>query len=240
MLWIEQSVYGWNEAWNQIDFRLHAAFSVVAAPNWRYELASQHAAELWLIRSGECVVRLGENCETARSGDVVLLKPNQYRLTTNETDSPLSIIGFVYQATLLHTLDFMTAMATPLILRKGVDISKLQDLLNQVVEASCERAPGQLFAATGAAQIALHTTLQPLVGKETDFIMRAQSALQSSLGGDVAAAMQVVFTRYSEPLELRDLAKAAHLSSPQLTRKFKAALNVSPMEYLRRHRLEQA
>jgi AraC-like DNA-binding protein len=240
MLWIERSIYGWNEAWNQIDFRLLAAFSVIAAPNWRYELVSQHAPELWLIRSGECVVRLGERCETARSGDIVLLKPNQLRLTTNETESSLSIVGFVYQATLLRTLDFMTALEAPLILREGVDILKLQGLLNQVVEASRERAPGQLFAASGAAQLALHTTLQPLLSNETDFVVSARSALQRSLGGDVAAAMQVVFARYSEPLELRDLAQAAHLSSAQLTRKFKATLNVSPMEYLRRYRLEQA
>ena len=201
---------------------------------------SQPAAELWLIRDGECVIQLGERSETAQRGDIVWMQPNFPRVTTNKTSAPLSIVGFVYQATLLRALDFSTAIQAPLVLRAGVDIARLESLLNQVVEAGRERGPGEVFAASGGAQLALHTALQPLLSDETDFARRARSALQHVLGGDVADAMQLVFTRYGDALELRNLAQAAHLSPAQLTRKFKTALGVSPMEYLRSYRLERA
>jgi hypothetical protein len=111
---------------------------------------------------------IGEQQAQARAGDVVFLRPGEKRVTTNPTQEPLSIIGFVYRATLLNTVEFVTALDAPLCLHSGVDTTRLDQLLSDVVEASRNRAPGAIFVAAGSAQLALAEAFSALMRHELD------------------------------------------------------------------------
>jgi AraC-like DNA-binding protein len=53
-------------------------------------------------------------------------------------------------------------------------------------------------------------------------------------------AKDLADARYREPLDVRDLARAAHLSEAHFSREFRRAFGVTPHQYLLTRRLERA
>jgi AraC-like DNA-binding protein len=56
----------------------------------------------------------------------------------------------------------------------------------------------------------------------------------------VARAIELVRTRYAEPLRIDEIAAAAHMSPSTLHARFKAATTLSPLQYQKRLRLQEA
>lgn len=53
-------------------------------------------------------------------------------------------------------------------------------------------------------------------------------------------ATEIIGRDYAESLSVRDLARRVHLSASQLTRRFQATYQMSPLQYLQRRRLHEA
>lgn len=67
-----------------------------------------------------------------------------------------------------------------------------------------------------------------------------QSALQSSADDGVGRAVEWIRTHFREPLVIDELARHAAMSTSGLQHKFKAAVLMSPVQYQKRMRLEEA
>lgn len=67
-----------------------------------------------------------------------------------------------------------------------------------------------------------------------------QSALQSGADDGVGRAVEWIRTHFREPLVINELARHAAMSTSGLQHKFKAAVLMSPVQYQKRLRLEEA
>jgi AraC-like DNA-binding protein len=218
----------------------------VAVPFWRFENATQPVPEVWRIRKGRCVVQIGEEKCLAQQGDTVLLTAGQYRLTTNPDDAPLEIVGFGCSAWLFGAVDLISLLQPPLCFRAEEESSKRLDLLlENIVRESRAAALGFSMAATGWAQLALVEALRAGTanmpdGDSPSLETRVLHRLQAAQSNDIARVLNLIEKSFAQPLDVACMAQAAHLSPQHFSRKFKAALGVAPMEYLRSFRLRQA
>lgn len=67
-----------------------------------------------------------------------------------------------------------------------------------------------------------------------------QVALPSSRLSQIRRAIKVIRERYEQPLRIETLAKAAHMSLPTFHRHFKAVTSISPHQFQKRIRLQEA
>jgi transcriptional regulator GlxA family with amidase domain len=63
---------------------------------------------------------------------------------------------------------------------------------------------------------------------------------RAAQSNDIARVLNLIEKSFAQPLDVACMAQAAHLSPQHFSRKFKAALGVAPMEYLRSFRLRRA
>lgn len=252
-MWLQSALFGFDELWSQIDFRLVMAYEVVTVPGWSYENPLLSQTELWLVRAGRCHIQSGERRALAQGGDLVLLRAGEYRLTTEADGAPLDIVGFGFRAHLLGTMELIALLDPPLCFPD--DGARVRPLLESVTRESGEKKIGYGLATSGYAQLALVEALREAL-RQADRVLdsmenaleseaftlqeRVLQKLQSAQNGDVAQALGIIATRWGEPLDVAQIAATLHLSAPHFSRKFKAALGLGPMEYLRLFRLRQA
>ncbi len=248
MLWLQRDHFDFAGLWENIVFELSATYDVVAAPGWHIEQQPQTWNEIWLLRSGCCDVQLGSHKARAQAGDVVLLTSGQHRVSTNPAAEPLSLLGFSFRTRLLGDIDFLSLLDAPPVLparylQHDESTLGLEVLLSRAVAESRARLADSMFAINGLLQLALTEVLRSMekrdgVGKVS--LQHAHENLQTRLSGEIVTALQIIAERYAQPLDIHTLARAVHLSPKHFARKFKAAVGMPPMEYLRRHRLQQA
>jgi AraC-like DNA-binding protein len=244
MLWLEHNIAGYDDLWSQIDFHLMMAFDVVAVPHWRFENALQPVPEVWRIRKGRCLIQIGERKCLAEEGDTVLLTAGDYRLTTNPDDATLEIIGFGCSAWLFGAVDMVSLLQPPLCFRALPDgHARLDCLLENIVRESREAALGYSMAANGWAQVALIEALRACINTQDgdgSLEARVLHRLHAAQSSEIASVLRLIEEQFAQPLDVARMAQTAHLSSQHFSRKFKAALGVSPMEYLRSFRLRRS
>ena len=67
-----------------------------------------------------------------------------------------------------------------------------------------------------------------------------QGVASLSKNEELGSALQLLHQRYRENIPITELAKTAHLSPSSFLRKFKATFNMTPKEYLRHLRVQEA
>lgn len=241
-------MFDYDDLWSQIEFRLVMAYDVVTTPHWRYENESLGQSELWLVREGRCRVQSGNQSALAQSGDIVLLRAREYRLTSEADGAPLDLIGFGFHAHLLGTVELISLLETPLCFPNRS--ANLSNLLENMTRESREQPLGYGLATTAYAQLAIVEALRdafrvldaPLqtASDEETLHARVLRRLQETQNGDIAHALHLISSRYEESLEIAQIARELHLSPAHFSRKFKAALGVGPTEYSRTFRLRRA
>lgn len=239
MFWLQQTHITISQLWEHVDFQVLSAYDVVAAPGWRIELEEQPWAELWLIREGRCEINQDKQRVVATSGDAVLLQTGRSRVTVNLDDKPLSIIGFSCNARLAGGIDFLALLDLSLLLKP--DPAKLESLLNNIVEESQSHRFGYSFALHGLAQLALVEVLRAGINLDSErTAVRAGEKLQSKISPEIIHVLHYIEMHFAESFEVCALADIAHLSPKHFSRRFKQAMGLSPMEYVRGYRLQQA
>lgn len=248
-MWIQSALFDFDDLWSQIEFRLLIAYDVVTPPHWRYENAVLPQSELWLVRAGRCRVQSGNQHALAQSGDIVLLRAQEYRLTTEADGATLDLIGFGFHAHLLGAVELISLLEAPLCFPNRSE--NFASLLQNLTRESREQPLGYGLATTAYAQLALVEALRGafrVLDSSSQMQSKAQESLharvlrklQETQNGDIAQALHLISENYAQPLEIAQMAKSLHLSSAHFSRKFKAALGVGPTEYLRTFRLRQA
>jgi AraC-like DNA-binding protein len=91
-------------------------------------------------------------------------------------------------------------------------------------------------------------TLAPLIVREILYRLLtsengwrvAQMAMTDSQGHRVAHAIQWLQQRYTEPLRVEEMARAVHMSASSLHHHFKSVTSMSPLQYQKQLRLQEA
>lgn len=227
-----------KDPWEHVDFQVAAAYDVVGAAGWHMVMPVQPAAELWLVREGAVEIRLGNKIGVARAGDVALLFPGAPRDTREILGQRLSILGFSFRASLLGALDFVALLELPLAFE--MDTARLHALVTRMVEESQSRRPGYSLAVHGLGQLAFVELLRAQAESAPEIAAKTREKLRAAQSPELAGVLKYVAAHFDEPLDVPALAEAAHLSPKHFGRKFRAALGMTPMDYVRSFRLSRA
>ena len=247
--WLSRAHFNLDDPWEHVDFQVRATFDVVAGAGWRMVQARQFAAELWIVHEGAVAIENGARRAVAVAPCAVLLRAGETRDTRHVEGAALGIAGFSFDARLWGALDFVTLLDEPLVSPLP---ATLAPLVAQMVAESRARRAGYSLAVHGLGQLAFVELLRASAtnspgANSPDESGRGENARDGlaraaalARNPELRAVLQLVASRHDEPLDIAQMARAAHLSPKHFGRKFHAALGLTPMEYLRRFRLNRA
>ncbi len=224
----------------QVAFRLIAAYDVIAAPDWCIAFPKQPWGEIWLIREGQVDLSQDGKRERIQTGEIAILTGGRSRQSLESAGKPLSILGFSFEAWLWNSLDFSALLDLPLrIAPQGKTYNHIVNLLETIVTELRDEHTLAGPAAQIYAHLAFIEVLRCLYpGQELEAHWRRK--ISAALSNEIAGVLEFIAVNYQQTLDIEALARVAHLSPQHFARKFKAAMGLSPMEYLRNLRLEKA
>ena len=235
-LWLSRAHFDFNDPWEHVDFQVRSTFDVVGGAGWHIADPFQLATELWIVRQGSVAIENGERTAVAVAPCAVVLRAGETRDTRHVDGPQVSIIGFSFDATLWGTLDWVKMTEAPLVAPLP---AALTSLVERMVEESRAQRSGYSLAIHGLGQLAFVELL-----RAQNVNAEAQSALAQATtlarNPELHAVLELIAARFDEPLDIAQMARAAHLSEKHFGRKFHAALGLTPMEHLRRFRLNRA
>lgn len=235
-LWLSRAHFDLSDPWEHIAFQVRSTFDVVGGAGWRIAYPMQIAAELWIVREGSVQIKQGAQQAVAVAPCAALLRAGTSRDTSHVAGDSLSILGFSFDATFWGALDWVTLLELPLVMPLP---AQLTDLVSAMVAESRARRAGYSLAIHGLGQLAFVELLRAPDNQRSE-TPGATRALKLAQNSELRASLELVARSYDEPLDVAALARAAHLSTKHFGRKFHAALAITPMDYLRKFRLNRA
>ena len=234
-LWLAREHFELSDPYEHVGFQVRSAFDVVAGAGWRITLPFQLLNEFWLVREGSVEISLGERTQIIHAPSVALLPIGTGRDTRHIAGRQLSILGFSFDARLWGALDFVRTLDLPF--SWPLDVTPFEPLLSQMINETRGKRAGYSLAVAGLAQLAFVELLRsrPQGGE----------GVRSQIGAlarypELSRALELAGARFDEPLSVSDMARAAHLSPKHFGAKFRMALGLTPMEFLRSVRLHRA
>lgn len=212
-------------------------------PWWNYDWEFIH------VLSGSAQYRVGWRTYTLAPGDLLLIPPHVFTRSWNPTSMPMRFqavhFDFFYSPRYArlpphgtgrpHPAAHPTAsLALTLNLPQKVKMAgerRLKSIFDRIIREVMCQAPGYgLLAQAGLLELLA-------------ILLRAAAPLPQSTPeppSSIQDTLRFLVQAYARPLRLSDLAKASGLSPAHFERRFKLALNCSPMAYLMRLRLQKA
>ncbi len=232
-LWLKRDHFNLSDPWEHVDFQVRSAFDVVGGAGWHIGPERQLWNELWLVREGSVRIALDERVQTVSAPALALLSVCGRRDTRHVAGSRLSILGFSFDATLWGALDFAAMLDLPI--SWPLETASCEPLLGRMVEETRARRAGYSLAVSGLGALAFVEVLRSRppaeAVREVELLARHP---------ELSGALEFIAARWAEPLDVPQLARAAHLSPKHFGSKFRAALGATPMEFVRRFRLNRA
>jgi AraC-like DNA-binding protein len=106
-----------------------------------------------------------------------------------------------------------------------------------ILGAERHKSPGYELAIKGLLTSAVASVFEH---GEIETSLEGRDQRRARSAERVKKALELVRTRYAEPLDLSDLARAAGLSPYYFCRAFKAVVGQSPLQHMNRYRIERA
>jgi len=198
-------------------------------PNWHFALhVHQQDVELLYITGGRASLMVGTRQVAVEAGDILLIKPGTSHSTTSDPNDPSNI----WSVSLSHVSEEMLAgfPAVPWA-KAGEHASFLQAAVLQLQIFS-----RQLVPATQLACDYIGNSLLTLYGY---LIVREEK--ESCETEDLALRVLVYLDQnYSQHIDLKYLERQFFTSSGHISREFRKAYHISPINYLIDKRLSQA
>jgi len=188
----------------------------------------------------------GQRCDT-RPGMVCLIDRSHGFITRNCTQQPAEVWWVAFDGRdLPHLFTELRADREPLF--KVADRALMESTFERLIDLVRTRAPGhepREFAALAAllAELFVVRDYEQLPAPGKIFPTSKTSGLTSGGGGlsdAVRKSIDYVARGYRRQLTLNHLADAAGLSVRQFSRVFRSEMGLTPMQYLRRYRVERA
>jgi AraC-like DNA-binding protein len=191
--------------------------------------AGSHAdIEVAWVLHGETRYALEDGIITVRSGQGIMVPARVEHATSV---SPGVIAGSAW---------IRPELANEIAVSLGRRTSGSAVLLHDASEIA--RLGGVLTSEAGARRVGQLICVEALAEALVVAVLRATPALDERPSRDprIAAALEVLETRYAEPLGVDDLAQAAGISRFHFSRLFRQECGMSPYQYLQRIRLARA
>ncbi len=234
-LWLAREHFDLLDPWEHVNFQVRSTFDVVAAPGWHFQRERQLVNELWLVREGSVHINLGEREQTVHAPALALLGVAPQRDTRHVNGTRLSILGFAFDATLWGALDFVALLDLPI--SWPVDLNPFTPLLQRMVEETRGGRAGYSLATSALGALAVVELLRT---RPPNGPQRANELELLARHPELSNSLRLISARFGEPLDVAQLARAVHLSSKHFGKKFRDALGVPPMEFVRSFRLNRA
>lgn len=232
--------------WENTHFQYIECYLVQHTLCWEQTEEMQWFNEIWLVQAGRCYLESGERAAVAGAGDVVVIPAGSRRVTRSVGDEALRIFGFHFSLSFSEARHALPLFDLPLCLPVADASStrfELSTLFAQLIKDTVEQPAGYNFAAPALAQLILGEVVsaaRPTGETPLQSEARMRGNWQKAVNDDIARVLNFIHAAYARPLAIEDLARVAHLSVPQMARKFKVSLGMSPMDYVRVHRLSRA
>lgn len=206
-------------------------------PEWTLPLRTLPNYQLWLVTGGDAVLSYSGQEFSVTTGDVVVVPPSQPHWGSHRVDRPLHCY-------VLHFLVRVLGAAAPGVLTRlphayRASTETYQQLCTSAEEACTELTTGQvgntLFANAAVTRV-VGLLLRASADNHTDDPAIGPNTRVAS----VAGVLQYVSTHYAQQLTLAELSSIAHTSPTHLCRVFRAAVGLSPFQYLQRYRIWRA
>ncbi len=217
----------------------------VGAQSWKWEVSSKESVWLWLNREGEGLI-WGER-------DRFFLKPGMYAMTGGDSAGKWSCIRHAGS----HHLELVVISRDWLAKRLGSPPAHLhpglakwmmdggsvgfcglmgvweRDLCKALQRSGSNAGPGTLLVEAKLLEWSAARLFRTGSAAKTQEV-------QTTPGGSVARALQLMGGRFAEPLDLAALARDVGSSPHHLSRKVSAETGLTLQRHLRRLRIERA
>lgn len=204
-----------------------------------------------VLKPSVCVVAQGD--KIAQAGDDTTLRYGRGQYLASAIDMPVAgqvlhasrskpYLAAAFELTPSDVLSVLadagiqidtTAPSCPVAFVGTADVSLLDVALRSIASLDDDRE-ARFFAPMLRREL-----IYRLVTGPNAFAV-VQSALQSGSDEGVGRAVEWIRTHFREPLVIDELARHAAMSTSGLQHKFKAAVMMSPVQYQKRLRLEEA
>ena len=234
-IWHSRVHFNLQDPLEHIEFGVYSAYDVVGRAGWRIAYPVQPLCEIWLVREGGVQIQIGEKCARLEAPALAVVPRGPNRDTRHLSGQNLSILGFAFSATLFGALDLVELLEIPIAPR--VSPAPFEPFLTRMIDEARLKRAGYALAVHGLAQLAFVELLRALDLQDSPKMRERVRLAQSR---EIAGALSFVAANFAEPVTLSQMAGAAFLSPRHFARKFEEALGLSPLEYLRKFRLNQA
>lgn len=199
-------------------------------PNWHFALhVHQEDLELLYIAGGRASLMVGTRQVQVEAGDILLVKPGTSHSTTSDPNAPSDI----WSVSLSHVPEEMLAgfSAVPWA-KAGEHTAFLQAAVRQLQIFSRQLVP--------ATQLTCDYIGNSLLTLYSHLIVREEK--ESGSGTDDLSHRVLVYLdqNYSQHIDLKHLERQFFTSSGHISREFRKAYHISPINYLIDKRLSQA
>jgi AraC-like DNA-binding protein/mannose-6-phosphate isomerase-like protein (cupin superfamily) len=189
----------------------------------------------YYVAQGRGEISVRGKTTPVRAGDCAHFGRGVLHAARADLRDPFEVIALHYTAKVFGALTVPQILGFPDLFRLGA-ASPFEEMLT----ISCRE-----FALR---PVGWQRGLEALVLRMLLYLMRnCGSAMQTAFSSDkrrelerVLPALEHLREKMDEPVDVRTLARACHLSAPQFRRVFRAALGMTPTEYSRLRRMEEA
>jgi AraC-like DNA-binding protein/mannose-6-phosphate isomerase-like protein (cupin superfamily) len=202
-----------------------------------YEMRKRRIGDdmFYYVARGKGEVWVEGKHQTVQAGDCAHFRRGAQHAAKADPRDPFEVIGVHYTALVFGSLSLPQLLGFPAVFTPGQD-SPFEEMLHSACREYALRPVGW---QQGLEALALRLLL---------YVLRVHGATLETAPGllqrreleRVLPALEYLRTHLDQPLSVEELARTCHLSQPQFRRVFRAALGVSPSQYSRRLRMEEA
>ncbi len=202
-----------------------------------YEMKERRIGDdmFYYIARGKGEVSVDGKSQVVTAGDCAHFRRGVLHSAKADPRDPFEVIGMHYTALVFGSLSLPQLLGFPAVFAPGKD-SPFEEML---IIACREYALRPAGWQRGLEALALRMLLN-ILRDYGDTLETAPGLLQRRELERVLPALEYLRKHLDKPLCVEDLAQICHLSQPQFRRVFRAALGISPSQYSRRLRMEEA
>jgi AraC family transcriptional regulator of arabinose operon len=229
-----------HDPWDALTLSIVHANRYPCLPQWNIPLHTLTYTGLALCTHGRGWLEVNGQRFELKPGALTILLPGQNFAAGHDPAKPVTLLSIGAHMAAPGTTNPLAPLDPPArITFTPREARALAPLFNDVIHAFQHRSIYNALAARGAFMRLIAHTLALVPSLPAGRVNRI--ARVAPLADErVRVVCALIESRMGEPLTLADLAASAHLTPPHFSLLFRNATGLSPMDYLRRRRIDRA
>ena len=210
---------------NEFDFQIKLTETNRSLHTHEIELHTHNEFELYINLSGDVSFLVENNLYELARGDVIIARPGEYHHCIYRSDAPHKFFWILFDCKKNNDIfDFLQ--------KDFCDnyISMQSDLREELLELCYTLHGGSL---TQEDKIYAFFRIFAILRKSKSAVFAKQSVLPHELNNIINYIEGHIY----EEITVSDIAKSLYISQSTLERRFKEALDITPLEYIRKKKL---